>query len=267
MRSEVPGTAAARSSYRPAAKAPRRTAELLPLQSRAVRGAVDGSLPPARILRKTMSSTAGNKTAQDSMDETKADPERRSQGTSSPSLLGSYFEAGDEDQGEPLGSTHGDHGGSTSSSSASTKEPIQEVDPVTACSFSGAHQLGSTSGSTSPRPITQQEEGKILQLSSLPDPLPKTPSIGLKGTQFQAAIPLSPVPGAATADPLTSSLLDPAVDESASTEQMDDTASIGGGDGYGEPSDGMTTQEPSSMTSSESGRVWRRGVSTWTRGG
>ena len=81
-----------------------------------------------------------------------------------------------------------------------------------------------------------------MQLSSLPDPLPKTPSIGLKGTQFQAAIPLSPVPGAATADPLTSSLLDPAVDESASTEQMDDTASIGGGDGYGEPSDGMTTQ-------------------------
>ena len=105
MRSEVPGTAAARSSYRPAAKAPRRTAELLPLQSRAVRVAVDGSLPPARILRKTMSSTTGNKTAQDSMDEIKADPERRSQGTPSPSLLGSYFEAGDEDQGEPLGST------------------------------------------------------------------------------------------------------------------------------------------------------------------
>ena len=107
VRSLVPGTAAARSSYRPAAKAPRRTAELLPLQSRAVRGAVDGSLPPARILRKTMSSTAGNKTAQDSMDETKADPERRSQGTSSPSLLGSYFEAGDEDKGEPLRTTHG----------------------------------------------------------------------------------------------------------------------------------------------------------------
>ena len=106
MRSEVPGTAAARSSYRPAAKAPRRTAELLPLQSRAVRGAVDGSLPPARILRKTMSSTAGNKTAKDSMDEIKADPEQRSQGTSPPSLLGSYFEAGDEDKGEPLGSTH-----------------------------------------------------------------------------------------------------------------------------------------------------------------
>ena len=94
-----------RSSYRPAAKAPRRTAELLPLQSRAVRGAVDGSLPPARILRKTMSSTAGNKTAQDSMDEIKAVPERRSQGTSSPSLLGSYFEAGDEDKGEQLGTT------------------------------------------------------------------------------------------------------------------------------------------------------------------
>ena len=108
MRSEVPGTAAARSSYRPAAKAPRRTAELLPLQSRAVRGAVDGSLPPARILRKTMSSTAGNKTAQDSMDEIKADPERRSQGTSSPSLLGSYFEAGDEDKGEQLGTTQAD---------------------------------------------------------------------------------------------------------------------------------------------------------------
>ena len=107
MRSEVPGTAAARSSYRPAAKAPRRTAELLPLQSRAVRGAVDGSLPPARILRKTMSSTAGNDTAKDSMDEIKAVPEQRSQGSSSPSLLGSYFEAGDEDQGEPLGSTHG----------------------------------------------------------------------------------------------------------------------------------------------------------------
>ena len=106
MRSEVPGTAAARSSYRPAAKAPRRTAELLPLQSRAVRVAVDGSLPPARILRKTMSSTAGNETAQDSMDEIKAVPEQRSQGTSSPSLLGSYFEAGDEDQGEPLGTTH-----------------------------------------------------------------------------------------------------------------------------------------------------------------
>ena len=105
MRSLVPGTAAARSSYRPAAKAPRRTAELLPLQSRAVRGAVDGSLPPARILRKTMSSTAGNKTAQDSMDEIKAVPEQRSQGTSSPSLLGSYFEAGDEDQGEQLGTT------------------------------------------------------------------------------------------------------------------------------------------------------------------
>ena len=105
VRSKVPGTAAARSSYRPAAKAPRRTAELLPLQSRAVRGAVDGSLPPARILRKTMSSTAGNKTAKDSMDEIKAVPEQRSQGTSSPSLLGSYFEAGDEDQGEPLGST------------------------------------------------------------------------------------------------------------------------------------------------------------------
>ena len=105
VRSLVPGTAAARSSYRPAAKAPRRTAELLPLQSRAVRVAVDGSLPPARILRKTMSSTAGNKTAQDSMDETKADPERRSQGTSSPSLLGSYFEAGDEDKGEPLRTT------------------------------------------------------------------------------------------------------------------------------------------------------------------
>ena len=105
MRSEVPGTAAARSSYRPAAKAPRRTAELLPLQSRAVRVAVDGSLPPARILRKTMSSTAGNDTAKDSMDEIKADPEQRSQGTSPPSLLDSYFEAGDEDQGEPLGST------------------------------------------------------------------------------------------------------------------------------------------------------------------
>ena len=108
MRSEVPGTAAARSSYRPAAKAPRRTAELLSLQSRAVRVAVDGSLPPARILRKTMSSTAGNDTAKDSMDEIKADPEQRPQGTSPPSLLGSYFEAGDEDKGEPLGSTHGD---------------------------------------------------------------------------------------------------------------------------------------------------------------
>ena len=106
MRSEVPGTAAARSSYRPAAKAPRRTAELLPLQSRAVRVAVDGSLPPARILRKTMPSTAGNETAKDSMDEIKADPEQRSQGTSPPSLLGSYFEAGDEDQGEQLGTTH-----------------------------------------------------------------------------------------------------------------------------------------------------------------
>ena len=82
-----------------------RTAELLPLQSRAVRGAVDGSLPPARILRKTMSSTAGNKTAQDSMDEIKAVPERRSQGTSSPSLLVSYFEASDEVQGEGLGTT------------------------------------------------------------------------------------------------------------------------------------------------------------------
>ncbi|MEC7227195.1 MAG: hypothetical protein VXW00_10020 [Candidatus Latescibacterota bacterium] len=55
-----------------------------------------------------MSSTAGNKTAQDSMDEIKAVPERRSQGTSSPSLLGSYFEAGDEDQGEQLGATHND---------------------------------------------------------------------------------------------------------------------------------------------------------------
>ena len=106
MRSGVPGTAAARSSYRPAAKAPRRTAELLSLQSRAVRVAVGGSLPPARILRKTMSSTAGNDTAKDSMDEIKADPEQRSQGTSPPSLLGSYFEAGDEDKGEPLGSTH-----------------------------------------------------------------------------------------------------------------------------------------------------------------
>ena len=148
VRSEVPGTAAARSSYRPAAKAPRRTAELLPLQSRAVRGAVDGSLPPARILRKTMSSTAGNETAKDSMDEIKADPEQRSQGTSPPSLLGSYFEAGDEDQGEGLGTTHGDHGGSTSSSSDSTKKPIQEADPVAACGFSGAHQPGSTSGST-----------------------------------------------------------------------------------------------------------------------
>ena len=105
MEAIVPGTAAARSSYRPAAKAPRRTAELLPLQSRAVRGAVDGSLPPARILRKTMSSTAGNDTAKDSMDEIKAVPEQRSQGTSSPSLLGSYFEAGDEDQGEGLGTT------------------------------------------------------------------------------------------------------------------------------------------------------------------
>ena len=40
VRSLVPGTAAARSSYRPAAKAPRRTAELLSLQSRAVRVAV-----------------------------------------------------------------------------------------------------------------------------------------------------------------------------------------------------------------------------------
>ena len=106
MRSKVPGTAAARSSYRPAAKAPRRTAELLPLQSRAVRGAVDGSLPPARILRKTMSSTAGNDTANDSMDEIKADPEQRPQGTSPPPLLGSHFEAGDEDKGKPLGSTH-----------------------------------------------------------------------------------------------------------------------------------------------------------------
>ena len=74
--------------------------------SRAVRVAVDGSLPPARILRKTMSSTAGNETAKDSMDEIKAVPEQRSQGTSSPSLLGSYFEAGDEDQGEGLGTTH-----------------------------------------------------------------------------------------------------------------------------------------------------------------
>ena len=52
-----------------------------------------------------MSSTAGNETAKDSMDEIKADPEQRSQGTSPPSLLGSYFEAGDEDKGEPLGST------------------------------------------------------------------------------------------------------------------------------------------------------------------
>ena len=52
-----------------------------------------------------MSSTAGNDTAKDSMDEIKAVPEQRSQGTSPPSLLGSYFEAGDEDKGEPLGST------------------------------------------------------------------------------------------------------------------------------------------------------------------
>ena len=52
-----------------------------------------------------MSSTAGNDTAKDSMDEIKADPEQRPQGTSPPLLLGSYFEAGDEDKGEPLGST------------------------------------------------------------------------------------------------------------------------------------------------------------------
>ena len=52
-----------------------------------------------------MSSTAGNDTAKDSMDEIKAVPEQRSQGTSSPSLLGSYFEAGDEDKGEQLGTT------------------------------------------------------------------------------------------------------------------------------------------------------------------
>ena len=106
MRSKVPGTAAARSSYRPAAKAPRRTAELLPLQSRAVRVAVDGSLPPARILRKTMSSTAGNDTADDSMDEIKADPEQRPQGTSPPPFLGSHFEAGAEGKGSRLRSTH-----------------------------------------------------------------------------------------------------------------------------------------------------------------
>ena len=53
-----------------------------------------------------MSSTAGNDTADDSMDEIKADPEQRPQGTSPPPLLGSHFEAGAEGKGNRLQSTH-----------------------------------------------------------------------------------------------------------------------------------------------------------------
>ena len=54
-----------------------------------------------------MSSTAGNDTADDSMDEIKADPEQRPQGTSPPPFLGSHFEAGAEGKGNRLRSTHG----------------------------------------------------------------------------------------------------------------------------------------------------------------
>ena len=53
-----------------------------------------------------MSSTAGNDTADDSMDEIKADPEQRPQGTSPPPFLGSHFEAGAEGKGNRLRSTH-----------------------------------------------------------------------------------------------------------------------------------------------------------------
>ena len=62
---------------------------------------VDGSLPPAQFLRKTMSTTAGNDAADDSMDEIKADTEQGPQGSSPPPLLGSYIEAGTEDKGKP----------------------------------------------------------------------------------------------------------------------------------------------------------------------
>ena len=91
-----------------------------------------------------------------------------------------------------------------------------------------------------------------MQLSSRPDPLQQTTSTGSRGSPSQAAIPMSPAPGV-TPGPLTESMNDSTVDLSAVTERMDDdTASIGGGDGSGKPSDGKTNQEPTLITPSES---------------
>ena len=108
MRSEVPpALAAARSSYRPAAKAPARIAELLPLHPRTDppcshrrRVALEGTSSPY-----TAMSTSGQGAVLDRMDTT-SHPSPGSQGDEPPPPPGPRDEAGAADGGNRPGARH-----------------------------------------------------------------------------------------------------------------------------------------------------------------
>ena len=194
-------------------------------------------------------STSSQGAVLDRMDTT-SHPSPGPKGTEPPPSPGPRDEAGAADGGNRPGPSHGDHqsGSSSSSTSAKTASIQGEEDPGAAGVLSGTPQQELRQAH--PRPINQPEEVTNMQLSSRLDP--QHTSIGSRGSPSPAAFPMSPAPGA-TPGTLTKSMNDSNVDTSAVTERMDDdTASIGGGDGSGKPSDGKTNQEPTSITPSES---------------
>ena len=100
----TPALAAARSSYRPAAKAPARTAKLLRLHSRADppcshrhRVALEGTRSPHKAM-----STSGRGAVIDRMDTT-TDPSPGSKGAEPPPSPGPRDEAGAADEGNRPG--------------------------------------------------------------------------------------------------------------------------------------------------------------------
>ena len=129
MRSEVPpALAAARSSYRPAAKAHARTAEHLPLHSRTDppcshrrRVALEGTSSPY-----TAMSTSGQGAVLDRMDTT-SHPSPGSQGAEPPPPPGPRDEAGAADGGNRPGASHA----ATSSSRLNSVACIAQDGPLT----------------------------------------------------------------------------------------------------------------------------------------
>ena len=196
MRSEVPpALAAARSSYRPAAKDHARIAELLSLHSctdppcsHRHRVALEGTSSPYAAM-----STSGQGAVLDRMDTT-SHPSPGSQGDEPPPPPGPRDEAGAADGGHHPGPRHGDHqsGSSSSSTSASTASIQGEEDPGAAGVLSGTPQQELEQAH--PRPINQPEEVTNMQLSSRLDP--QHTSNGSRGSPSQAAFPMSPAPGA-----------------------------------------------------------------------
>ena len=128
----TPALAAARSSYRPAAKAHERIAELLPLPSctdppcsHRFRVALDGTSSPY-----TAMSSSSQGAVLDPMDTT-SHPSPRTQGNEPPPPPSPRDEAGAADGGNRPGPRHGDHqsGSSSSSTSAKTASIQGEEDP------------------------------------------------------------------------------------------------------------------------------------------